>query len=195
MVRFQLLFSRLHPACQEHGPIAHSTCVTLWALLCPTRVTSGSPPCVSQRWFESEVRHLLDDGLHSRAAVGIASLSVVHFPPSAFSVGGGPDPTAYGRGSSPDHPALGDSPDGAMNHVQKVAQPGICSCLSIAVSVTLLLEIWYTACPSAHGSRICERSGAADVAFQSRQLPCGPGTRGFSTQLRSSIPKGRCALM
>ena len=53
--------------------------------------------------FESEVRHLLDDGLHSRAAVGIASLSVVHFPPSAFSVGGGPDPTTYGRGSSPDH--------------------------------------------------------------------------------------------
>ena len=28
-----------------------------------------------------------------------------------------------------------------------------------------------------------------------RQLPCGPGTRGFSTQLRSSIPQGHCALM
>ena len=66
-------------------------------------VISGSPPSVSRRWFESEVRHLLDDGLHNRAAVGIASLSVIHFPPSAFSVGGGPDPTVYGRGSSPDH--------------------------------------------------------------------------------------------
>ena len=38
-----------------------------------------------------------------RAGMGIASLCVVHFPPSAFSIGGGPDPTAYGRGSSPDH--------------------------------------------------------------------------------------------
>ena len=87
------------------------------------------------------------------------------------------------------------TPDGAMILVQKVAQPGICSCLSIAVSVTLLLEIWCAGCPSAHGLRICERSGAVDVAFQSRQLPCGPGTRGFSTQLRSSIPQGRCTLM
>ena len=41
-----------------------------------------------------------------------------------------------------------------MIHVQKVAQQGICSCLSIAVSVTLLLEITRcTACPSAHGLR------------------------------------------
>ena len=76
-------------------------------------------------------------------------------------------------------PALGDSPDGAMI-MSRRSLKGICSCLSIAVSVTLLLEIWYTACPSAHGWRISERSGAADVASQSKQLPCGPGTRGFS---------------
>ena len=89
-----------------------------------------------------------------------------------------PDPTALRTGLfSRTTPALGDSPERAMIHVLKVAQPGICSCLSIAVSVTLLLEIWNTACP-----RIWElESGAVDVAFQSRQLPCGPGTRGFST--------------
>ena len=83
---------------------ALNMCHSFWALLClKCGVISGSPPSVSRRWFESEVRHLLNDGVHNRAAVGIASLSVVHFPPSAFSVGGGPDPTAYGRGSSPDH--------------------------------------------------------------------------------------------
>ena len=106
-------------------------------------VTSGSPPSVPRRWFESEVRHFLDDGLHNRAAVGIASLSVVHFPPSAFSVGGGPDPTACGRGSSPDHARAWDSPDGAMIHVQKVARPDICS-----------------ACRLPFLSRSCWRSGA-----------------------------------
>ena len=81
------------------------TCVTLWALLCPTRVVS-----------HLDHLHLSPDGGLSpkpiislmvactiAAAVGIASLSVVLFPPSAFSVGGGPDPTAYGRDSSPDH--------------------------------------------------------------------------------------------
>ena len=100
MVRFQLLSSRLHPGCQEHGPLAHSRCVALWAHLCLTRVVSSldhlhlSP----DGGFESEVRHYLDHGLHNRVAVGIASLSVVHFP--AFYVGGGLDPTAYGRGSS-----------------------------------------------------------------------------------------------
>ena len=158
-------------------------------------VISGSPPSLSQRRFESQIRHLLDDGLYNRVVVGIASLSVVHFPPSAFSVGGGPDPTAYGRGSSPDHARALDSPDGAMIRVKKVAQPGIGSCLLIAVSVTMLLKIWRTACLSAHGVRICEQSGAVDVAFQSRQLPCGAGTRGFSTQLRSSTLQGRCALI
>ena len=83
---------------------AHNMCHSLGAPL-PNAcgVTSGSPPSVSRRWFESEVRHLLDDGLHNRVAASIASLSVVHFPPSAFSVGGGPDPTVYGWGSSPDH--------------------------------------------------------------------------------------------
>ena len=129
-------------------------------------VTSGSLPSVSRWWFESEFRHLLD-------------LLSIFLP----------------RGSSPDHARAWGLARWGMIHVQKVAQPGICSCLSIAVSVTLLLEIWHTACLSAHGSRICERSGAVDVAFQSRQFPCGPGTRGFSTQLRSSIPQGRCALM
>ena len=47
----------------------------------------------------------------------------------------------------------------------------------------------------AHGSTICEKSGALDVAFQSRQLSCGRGTCGFSAQLRSSTLQGRCALM
>ena len=82
----------------------HNMCHSLGAPL-PNAcgVTSGSPPSVSQRWFKSEVRYLLDDGLHNRVAANIASLSVVHFPPSAFSVGGGPDPIVNGRGSSPDH--------------------------------------------------------------------------------------------
>ena len=39
---------------------------------------------VSRRWFESEILHLLDDGLHNRATVGIASLSVVHKDSQAY---------------------------------------------------------------------------------------------------------------
>ena len=96
-------------------------------------VTSGSPPSVSRRWFESEVRHLLDDGSHNRAAVGIA-----------FSVGGGPDPTACGRGSSPDHARAWDSPDGAMIHVQKVAQPGETKLGQIQVRPSLVTKFGQT---------------------------------------------------
>ena len=149
-------------------------------------VTSGSPPSVSRRWFESEVHHLLDDGLHHRAGVGIASLSVVHFLPSAFSVGGGPDPTAHGWGSSPDHA-----------RAWGLARWGHDPCPEGRSARHLQLPVDHRFChaPSAHGSRICERSGAVDVAFQSKQLPCGRGTRGFSTQLHSSTPQGRCALM
>ena len=128
MVRFKSLSSRLHPGCQEYW--------ATWALNTPghlrlTRVVSFLDHfhvSVSRRWCESEICALLDDGLHNRAAVGIASLSVVHFPPSAFSVGGGPDPTAYGRASLR-RPHLGTRQVGAMIHVQKVALPIICSCL------------------------------------------------------------------
>ena len=93
------------PDARNMGQLCTQHVVTLWALLCPTRVMSHldhlhlSP----DGGLSPEVRHILDDGLHDRAAVGIASLSVVHFPPSAFSAGGGPDPSAYRRGSSPDH--------------------------------------------------------------------------------------------
>ena len=145
------------------------TCVTLGAPL-PNAcgVTSGSPPSVSQR-PKSVISLMmvctiaLEWALHL-CRLSISSLCILRWWwPRSCSLRTG------------------------------VAQPGICSCLSITVSVTLLLEIWCTDCPSAHGSRICERSGA--VAFQSRQFPCGPGTRGFSTQLHSSIPQGHCALM
>ena len=137
-------------------------------------VTSGSPPSVSRRWFESRVRHLLDGGLHNRG-----SGQCVHFPPSAFSVGG----------SSPDHARAWGLARWDHDHVQKIAQPSICSCLSHSCwrSGALLVSV--------HGSKICERIGAADVAFQSKQLLCGRSTRGFSTQLHSSIPQGRCALI
>ena len=129
-------------------------------------VTSGSPPSVSQRWFESEVRRLFDDGLHNRAAVGIASLSVVHFPPSAFSVGGGPDPTAYG--SSPDHTrAWGlarwgqdPCPEGrSARHLQLPVDCRFCH-----APVGDLVHV----CPSAHGAVdvACFRVVAALVDFR-----------------------------
>ena len=86
-------------------------------------VTSGSPPSVSRRWFESKVRHLLDDGLHNRVAASIASLAVVHFPPSAFPLVVAQIPQFTDGALPQTTPALGDSPDGAMIHVQKVVQP------------------------------------------------------------------------
>ena len=72
------VFQGCIPDARNIGPFTHSTCVTLWALLCPNAcgVTSGSPPSVSPRWFESEVRHLFDDGLHNRAAVSGHCISV-----------------------------------------------------------------------------------------------------------------------
>ena len=185
MVRFQLLSSRLHPGCQEHGPLAHSTCVTLWALLCLTRVVS----------YLDHLHLSPDGGLSPKFVISLTMVCTIALQwglhlcllsrflcifrwwwPRSHSL--------RTRLFSRPRPRLGR----AIIDVQKVAQPGICSCLSIAVSVALLF--WCTVCP-----RICERSSAVDVAFQSRQLPCGPGTRGFSTQLRSSIPQGRCALM
>ena len=85
--RLLSLFGRVTSMISGPIPVAvfqHSTCVTLWALLCPTCGVTSSPPSVSRRWFESEVRHLLDDGLHNRATVGIAS-GRIHFYPKSIS--------------------------------------------------------------------------------------------------------------
>ena len=101
-------------------------------------VISGSPPSLSRQWFESEIRHLFDGGLHNRAAVGNLCLLSI-FLLSLLVVAQIPQPTDGALLQTT--PALGDSADGATIRLQR--------CLSIAVSVTLLLEIWYTACPSA----------------------------------------------
>ena len=121
-------------------------------------VSSGSHPSQSRRWFESEIRHLLDGGLHSRATLDIASLFVVHFPSSAVSVGGGPaqiqQPTG---GASLDHARQGHDrcPGGrTARHLQ----------LLVECSVGHLAHCFQ----SAHGSRTFEWSGSSDVAFQSK---------------------------
>ena len=89
-------------------------------------------------------------------------------------------------------PARESSPNGATIRVQEVAQPGICNCLTIAVSDTLPLGARHTL--SFKSARVFERSGALDVTFL-LQLLRGAGTRGYLTQLRQPTHQGRCALM
>ena len=111
MVRFQLLSSRLHPGCQEHGPLAHSTCVTPWAHLCLTRVAS----------FLDHL-HLLSHGggLSPKSVISLTIVCTI------------PDPTAYGRGSSPDHARAwglarwGDDPCPEGRHSQLLVDCRFC---------------------------------------------------------------------
>ena len=104
-----LLPSSAPPARVEHWPSTRWNCVLLSMLISPSPPppppppASVSPPSCSRRWFESEMRQVLDGALRIRLFVAIASLSLVQFPPSAVSVGGGSDLMIYGRASSPAH--------------------------------------------------------------------------------------------
>ena len=67
-------------------------------------VMSGSLPSVSRPWFESEVRHLFDDGLHSRAAVALRLCLLSIFPPCIFRWWW---PRSHRQGSSSDNTRVG----------------------------------------------------------------------------------------
>ena len=164
MVRFQLLFSRLHPGCQEHGPFAQSTWATLWAHFCQTRVAS----------FQDHLHLSPGSGLSPKSVISLTMVCRIA-PQWAISVCC-PFSSSHrwwwprshslrtGLFSRP-RPRLRDLADGPTIRLQR--------CLSIAVSVTLLLEIWYTACPSAQAVSVCSWHS---WIFDTTSLLNSPGT-------------------